>query len=62
MSSWAGMLRSGLVQLNGGLVSPRVELGVSQARAPVTEYLGRYRLDGGMLVAIHRRGPGAAKK
>jgi hypothetical protein len=56
------VLRSGLVQLDGGLVSPRVELGVSQAGALVIEYPGRYRLTGGMLVAVHRRGPGAAKK
>jgi hypothetical protein len=39
-----------------------VELGVSQARALVIAYLGWYRLDGGMLVAVHRRGPGGAKK
>jgi hypothetical protein len=38
------VLRAGLVQLVEGLVSPRVELGVSQARAPVIAYLGRYRL------------------
>jgi hypothetical protein len=56
------MLWSRLVQLDGGLVLPRVELGVSQARAPVIEYPSRYRLTGGMLVAVHRRGPGAAKE
>jgi hypothetical protein len=56
------MLRDGLVQLVEGLVSPRVELGVSQARAPVIAYLGRYRLAGDLLVAIHIRGPGAVKK
>jgi hypothetical protein len=39
-----------------------VELGVSQARAPVIAYLGRYRFAGDVLVAVHRRGPGAAKK
>jgi hypothetical protein len=60
--SWAKRFRPGLVQLVEGLVSPRVELGVGQARAPVIEYLGRYRLAGGMLVAVRRRGPGAAKK
>jgi hypothetical protein len=38
------VLRAGLVQLVEGLVSSRVELGVSQARAHVIMYLGRYRL------------------
>jgi hypothetical protein len=38
------VLRAGLVQLVEGLVSPRVELGVSQARVSVIAYLGRYRL------------------
>jgi hypothetical protein len=40
------VLRAGLVQLVEGLVSPMVELGVSQARAKVITYLGRYRLAG----------------
>jgi hypothetical protein len=40
----------------------RVELGVSQARAPAIAYLGRYRLAGARLVAVHRRGPGVVKK
>jgi hypothetical protein len=39
-----------------------VELGVSQARAPAIVYLGRYRLAGELLVAVHRRGPGTVKK
>jgi hypothetical protein len=56
------VLQSRLVQLDGGLVSSRVELGVSQARAPVIEYPGWYRLVGGMLIAVHCRGPVAAKK
>jgi hypothetical protein len=35
-------------------VSPRVELGVDQARALVVEYLGRYGFTGGR---AHRRSP-----
>jgi hypothetical protein len=35
--------------------------GYPSFRVP-TAYLGRYRLAGDMLVAVHRRGPGAVKK
>jgi hypothetical protein len=56
------VLWASLVQLVERLVSPRVELGVSQARVSVIAYLGRYRLAGDLLVAVHRRGPGAVKK
>jgi hypothetical protein len=48
------MLRSGLVQLDGGLVSLRVELSVCQARALVIECLGRYRFAGRR---AHRQSP-----
>jgi hypothetical protein len=37
-----------------GLGSPRVELGVSRARALVVEYLGQYRFAGGL---AHQRSP-----
>jgi hypothetical protein len=47
-------LRAGLVQLMEGLVSPRVELGVGQARALVVECLRRYRFAG---MRAHRRSP-----
>jgi hypothetical protein len=42
------------MQLMEGLVSPRVELGVGQARALVVEYLSRYKFAGGR---AHRRSP-----
>jgi hypothetical protein len=48
--------------INEGIVSLRVELGVSQVRALVVEYLGRYGFAGGH---AHRRspsGPVIAKK
>jgi hypothetical protein len=48
------MLRSGLVQIDGGLVSPRVELSVCQARALVVECLGQYRF---AERRAHRRSP-----
>jgi hypothetical protein len=40
--------------LMGGFVSPRVELGVNQARTPVVECFGRYRFAGR---CAHRRSP-----
>jgi hypothetical protein len=42
------------MQLMEGLVSPRVELVVGQARALVVEYLDRYRFARGR---AHRRSP-----
>jgi hypothetical protein len=39
---WTDKLQAGLVQLVEGLVSPRVELGVGQARVLIIEYLSRY--------------------
>jgi hypothetical protein len=48
------VLQSGLVQLVGELVSPRVELSICQARALLVECLGRYRFAGRR---AHRRSP-----
>jgi hypothetical protein len=45
-----------------GLGSPRVGFGVNQVRAPAIACSGQYKFAGGMLVAVHRRGLGAAKK
>jgi hypothetical protein len=50
------------VQLVDGLGSPRVGFGVSRVRAPAVAYFGQYKFVGGMLVAVHHRGLGAAKK
>jgi hypothetical protein len=50
------------VQLVEGLESPGVGFGVSQVRAPAVAYSSQYEFAGGMLVAFHRRGLGAAKK
>jgi hypothetical protein len=49
---------SGLVQLVEGLVSLRVELGISQARALVIACLGRYRFAGRR---AHRRSPSGTR-
>jgi hypothetical protein len=51
-----------IVQLVEGLVSPRVELGVSRARGPVFMGPGQYRLVRDWLVTVHYRGPGVVKK
>jgi hypothetical protein len=56
------MLRSGLVQLVGELVSPGVELGVKQRRGLAVVFSGQYEFAGDVLVVVHRSGPGAAKK
>jgi hypothetical protein len=56
------VLRSGLVQLDGGLGSPGVELGVEQKRGLAVAFSGQYEFAGDVLVAVHRRGPGAVKK
>jgi hypothetical protein len=50
------------VQLVEGLGSPGVEFGVSRVRAPAIACSGQYKFVGGMLVVVHRRGLGAAKK
>jgi hypothetical protein len=50
------------VQLVEGLESPRVGFGARRVRAPVVAYFGQYKFTGGMLVVVHRRGLGAAKK
>jgi hypothetical protein len=47
-------IRAGFVQLIEGLVLPRVELGIGQARTLIVKYLGRYRITGGR---AHRRSP-----
>jgi hypothetical protein len=46
------MLRSGIVQLMVGFGSPRVGLGVDQARALVIKHLGRYRFAGGCALRL----------
>jgi hypothetical protein len=43
-------------------MSPGVELGVEQRRDLAVAFSGQYGFAGDMLVAVHRRGPGAAKK
>jgi hypothetical protein len=53
-SSWAGMLRSGLVKFIEGLRSLKVELSVGRVRALFIEHIGRYRFAGGR---AHRRSP-----
>jgi hypothetical protein len=58
-SSWANEFRAGFVQLMEGLVSPRVELGVGQARALVVECLGQYRFAEGR---AHRRSPSGTRR
>jgi hypothetical protein len=45
-----------------GLGSPGVGFGGSQVRAPTSACFGQYKFAGGMLVTVHRRGLGAAKK
>jgi hypothetical protein len=50
------------VQLVEGLELPGVGFGVSQVRAPAVAYSGQYKFAGGMLIVVHRRGLGAAKK
>jgi hypothetical protein len=48
------VLRSGLVKLVEGLVSQRLEFGVSQVRASIFEHIGQYGLAGGR---AHHRSP-----
>jgi hypothetical protein len=50
------------VQLVEGLGSPGVGFGVSRVRAPTVAYSGQYKFARGMLVVVHRRGLGGAKK
>jgi hypothetical protein len=50
------------VQLVEGLGSPGVGFGVSRVRALAVAYSGQYKFAGGMLVVVHRRGLGTAKK
>jgi hypothetical protein len=50
------------MQLVQGLGSPGVEFGADRVISLAFVYFGRYRLAGGMLVAVHRCGPGATKK
>jgi hypothetical protein len=44
------------------LESPGVEIGIDRVRASFVAYPGLYRLAGGRLTAVRRRGPGSAKK
>jgi hypothetical protein len=39
-----------------------VEIGIDRVRASFVAYPGLYRLAGGRLTAVRRRGPGSAKK
>jgi hypothetical protein len=50
------------VQLVEGLVSPGVGFGVSRVRTPAVAYSGQYEFAEDLLVAVHHRGLGAAKK
>jgi hypothetical protein len=50
------------MQLMEGKWPPRVEFGVGQVRALVIKYPSQYKFTEDQLVAVHRRGPGAAKK
>ena len=50
------------MQLVEGLGSYWVGFGVSRVRVPAVAYSDQYKFAGGMLVAVHRRGLGAAKK
>jgi hypothetical protein len=50
------------VQLVEGLGSPGVGFGVRQFRALAIAYSSQYRFAGGILITVHRRGLGAAKK
>jgi hypothetical protein len=50
------------VQLVEGLGSPEVEIGVEQRRGLTVAFFGQYEFAGDVLVAVHRRGPGTAKK
>jgi hypothetical protein len=61
-SSWIERFRLGLMQLMEGKWPPRVEFGVGQVRALVIKYPSQYKFTEDQLVAVHRRGPGAAKK
>jgi hypothetical protein len=45
-----------------GLGLPGVGFGVSRIRAPAIACSGMYKFVGGMLTAVHRRGPDAVKK
>jgi hypothetical protein len=50
------------VQLIEGLGSSGLELGVKQRRGLAVVFSGQYEFAGDVLVAVHRRGHGAAKK
>jgi hypothetical protein len=45
-----------------GLGSPGVGIGVDRVRVSVVAYPGWYKFAGGVLTAVHCRGPGAVKK
>jgi hypothetical protein len=50
------------VQLVEELGSPRMELGVKQRRSLAIAFSGQCKFAGGVLVAVHRSGPGGVKK
>jgi hypothetical protein len=50
------------VQLVERLESHGVGFGASRVRAPAIVYSGQYKFAGGMLVAVHCHGLGAANK
>jgi hypothetical protein len=50
------------VQLIEGLGSSGVELGVEQRRGLAVVFSSQYEFTGDVLVAVHHRGPVAAKK
>jgi hypothetical protein len=62
LSPWVERVGARTLQLIEEKQLSGVELGVSQARAPAIAYLGRYRLAGARLVAVHCRGLGVVKK
>jgi hypothetical protein len=50
------------MQLVEGLGSPGLELGIKQRRSLAIVFSGQYKIAGGVLVTVHRRGLGAVKK
>ena len=49
------------MQLVEGLGLPELELGVEQRRSLAIAFSGQYKIVGGVLVAVHRRGLGTVK-
>jgi hypothetical protein len=61
-SPWTESSQPGIVQFVEGSMSLGVELVVEQRRDLVVAFSGQYGFTGDMLVVVHRRGPGTAKK